>query len=363
MSTPDHRPGPSDTSRTLTMVQAIREALRQAMEAMPTVIVLGEDVAGGAGLGPPREGSMGGTFGATKGLLEEFGPARVRDTPISEAGFTGTAIGAAAAGLRPVVDLMWSSFAPLAFDQILNQAAKMRYMFGGQATVPVVFRMAMGAGLGAAGQHSDTLYSLFTHIPGLKVVTPATPSDAKGLLISAIRDDNPVIFLEHMALYNNREPVPNEIFEIPIGQARLARPGSDVTIVGCARMVERSLQAADSLAADEIDAEVLDLRSLSPLDEDAICSSVARTHRLVIADESPPRCSLATDVAAMVADKAFDCLRAPIKRVTSPHCPVPLSPPLETAYIPAADTIASVAASLVRLPSERAETRPFLAQP
>jgi pyruvate/2-oxoglutarate/acetoin dehydrogenase E1 component len=345
---PDRQRGTAEDRRTLTMVQAIREALRQAMKAMPTVIVLGEDVAGGAGLGPPREGSMGGTFGVTKGLLEEFGSVRVRDTPISEAGFTGTAIGAAAAGLRPVVDLMWSSFAPLAFDQIMNQAAKMRYMFGGQATVPVVFRMAMGAGLGAAGQHSDTLYSLFTHIPGLKVVTPATPGDAKGLLISAIRDENPVVFLEHMALYNNRGPVPEDMFETPIGQAHIVRPGKDVTIVGCARMVERSLQAAELLAADEIDAEVLDLRSLSPLDEDAICSSVDRTHRLVIADESPPRCSLATDVAALVADKAFASLRAPIRRVTSPHCPVPLSPPLEAAYIPAADAIADAAGTLIR---------------
>ena len=191
-------------------LEAVRDTLAHAMRVDPTVVVLGEDIAGGAGQGPPLEGAMGGTFGATKGLLEEFGPRRVRDTPISEAGFVGAAVGAAMAGLRPVVDLMWASFAPYCFDQIVNQAAKMRYMSGGQATIPLVLRMAAGAGLRAAAQHSDTFYALFTHIPGLKVVVPATPAEAQGLLLAAIDDDNPVVFIEHMALYRERGPVPAE---------------------------------------------------------------------------------------------------------------------------------------------------------
>lgn len=332
--------------RTRSMVQAIGEALHQAMEADPTVIVLGEDVVGGAGLGPPLEGSMGGTFGATKTLFPAFGASRVRDTPISEAGFVGAAVGAAAAGLRPVVDVMWSSFAPLAFDQIFNQAAKMRYMFGGQAQVPLVLRMAMGAGLGAAGQHSDTLYSVFTHAPGLKVVVPTNPHDAKGLLISSILDDNPVVFLEHMGLYNSKGPVPEEMYTVPLGVAEVVRAGSDVTIVGVALMARRALEAAELLSADGVEAEVIDPRTLSPLDEETILGSVERTGRLVIVDESPPRCSVATDIAALAVDRAFGALRAPVKRVSAPHTPVPLSPPLEQAYIPSVDRIVEAVRSI-----------------
>lgn len=336
--------------RTLSFVDAVGEALFQAMEHDADVIVLGEDVAGGAGLGAPYEGSMGGTFGATKRLFPAFGPNRVRDTPISEAGFVGAAVGAAAAGLRPVVDIMWASFTPLAFDQIVNQAAKMRYMFGGQATVPVTIRMAMGAGLGAAGQHSDTLYSLFTHIPGLKVVVPSTPYDAKGLLLSAIFDDNPVLVFEHMALYTTRGPVPQEMYRIPLGSAQVLRAGTDVTIVGISLTVARALEAADRLAADGISAEVIDPRSLSPLDTNAIVASVGKTGRLVIVDESPPRCSIATDIAALAADEAFGSLRAPIKRVSAAHSPVPLSPPLESAYIPSVQKIVAAVTSIVGAP-------------
>ncbi|MGQ0668544.1 MAG: alpha-ketoacid dehydrogenase subunit beta [Actinomycetota bacterium] len=332
--------------RTRSMVQAIGEALHQAMEEDPTVIVLGEDVVGGAGLGPPLEGSMGGTFGATKTLFPAFGASRVRDAPISEAGFVGAAVGAAAAGLRPVVDVMWSSFAPLAFDQIFNQAAKMRYMFGGQAKVPLVLRMAMGAGLGAAGQHSDTLYSVFTHAPGLKVVVPTNPHDAKGLLISSILDDNPVVFLEHMGLYNSKGPVPEEMYTVPLGVAEVVHAGSDVTIVGVALMAKRALEAAEVLSADGVEAEVIDPRTLSPLDEETILGSVERTGRLVIVDESPPRCSVATDIAALAADRAFGALRAPVKRVSAPHTPVPLSPPLERAYIPSVDRIVEAVRSI-----------------
>ena len=320
--------------RLLTMLQAIREAMFQAMERDARVIVYGEDVVGGAGRGKPYEGAMGGTFGATKGLFEKFGSMRVRDTPISEAGMTGIAVGAAAAGIRPVVDLMWSSFTPLAADQIINQASKMRYMFGGQAQVSLVLRMAMGAGLGAAGQHSDTYYSIYTHIPGLKVATPASPADAKGLLLAAIEDPNPVLVMEHMGLYNTRGDVPAEYYTVPLGQARVVQEGDDVTIVGIGLMVNQAMQAAEKLAEDGVSAEVIDPRTLSPLDTDTLVASVRKTRRLVVVDESPPRCSVATDIAATVGEAAFGELDAPIRRVNSPHSPVPLSPPLEQAYIP-----------------------------
>lgn len=322
------------TERVITMVQAVSEAMYQAMENDDSVIVYGEDVVGGAGLGSPYEGEMGGTFGATKPLFPAFGPHRVRDTPISEAALVGIGVGAAASGLRPVVDMMWSSFTPLAFDQIFNQAAKLRYMFGGQASVPLVLRMAIGAGLGAAGQHSDTLYSLFTHIPGIKVVVPTTPRDAKGLLMAAIADDNPVLVFEHMRLYNTKGHVPEEPFTVPLGEAAVLHDGADVTVVAIAYMAHVALQAAEKLAAEHIDVEVIDPRTLSPLDSQRILSSVAKTRRLVIVDESPPRCSIAADIAATVYDQAFEELEGPILRVTAPHSPVPLSPPLENAYIP-----------------------------
>ena len=321
------------------MVQAVGEAMHQAMDQDESVVVYGEDVVGGAGLGDPYEGSMGGTFGATKSLFPAFGPSRVRDTPISEAALVGIGVGAAASGLRPIVDMMWSSFTPLAFDQIFNQAAKLRYMFGGQASVPLVLRMAIGAGLGAAGQHSDTLYSLYTHLPGVKVVVPATPYDAKGLLMSAIADDNPVLFFEHMRLYNTRAAVPEEPFTVPLGSASVTRSGEDVTIVGIAYMAKLALEVAETLAEEDVDAEVIDPRSLSPLDSTTIVDSVRKTGRLVVVDESPPRCSIAADIAAMVSEQAFDALVAPVRRVTAPHSPVPLSPPLENAYIPDADRI------------------------
>ena len=333
------------TERVLTTLQAVREALFQAMERGENVIVYGEDVVGGAGKGQPYEGSMGGTFGATKGLFEEFGPVRVRDTPISEAGMAGIAVGAAAAGIRPVVDLMWSSFTLLAADQIINQASKMRYMFGGQAKVPLVLRMAMGAGLGAAGQHSDTYYSMFTHIPGLKVVTPASPADAKGLLLAAIADPNPVIFMEHMGLYNNRGHVPEEYYTVPLGQARVVQAGSDLTIIAIGLMVRRAIEAAEQLAGDGVSAEVIDPRSLSPLDTDALISSARKTGRVVVVDESPPRCSLAADIAATLSEALFEGLHSPVRRVNSPHSPVPLSPPLEQAYIPSVERIVAAARS------------------
>jgi pyruvate/2-oxoglutarate/acetoin dehydrogenase E1 component len=324
-------------------LEAVRNTLAHAMRVDPTVVVLGEDIAGGAGQGPPLEGAMGGTFGATKGLLEEFGPQRVRDTPISEAGVVGAAVGAAMAGLRPVVDLMWASFAPYCFDQIVNQAAKLRYMSGGQATIPLVLRMAAGAGLRAAAQHSDTFYALFTHIPGLKVVVPATPAEAQGLLLAAIADDNPVVVLEHMALYRDRGPVPVAMEPLPLGQLGIARAGDDVTIACVGQALAAGLDAAESLAEEDVAADVLSLRTLRPLDLDGILASVRRTGRLVIVEESPPRCSVASDIAAAVTEVAFTSLRHPPLRVTAADTPVPFSPVLEDAFRPDAARVTSAA--------------------
>ena len=334
------------SKRVLSGAAAINETIRQTMEFDQSVIVIGEDIAGGAGLGGKNEGAMGGSFGVTRGLIEQFGPIRVRDTPISEAAIAGIAIGGAAAGLRPIVDMMWSSFTPLAFDQIFNQAAKMRYMFGGQVKVPVVFRMAMGAGLGAAGQHSDTLYSLFTHIPGLKVVVPSSPYDAKGLLTAAVADNNPVLFFEHMGLYGMKEEVPESSYEIPLGDAKIVRVGTDITVIAISMMVNKALDAADQLRERNISIEVIDPRTLSPIDNNKICRSARKTGRVIVVDESPPRCSIAADIAAMVSESTFDSLKAPVKRVTSPHSPVPLSPPLEEAYIPSVQRIIAAAEEL-----------------
>ncbi len=328
------------TERKLSMVNAIGEAMRQAMEADPAVIVMGEDVVGGAGRGGSKENTMGGSFGATKSLFPLFGPDRVRDTPISEAGFVGAGVGAAAAGLRPVVDVMWADFTGLAFDQIYNQAAKMSYMFGGEALLPITIRVAMGAGLSAAAQHSGTLYSIFTHLPGIKVVVPSTAYDAKGLLLESIFDDSPVIFFEHLKLYVTQGVVPEEPYRIPLGVADVRRSGTDVTIVAIAAMVGRALEAADALAGDGISAEVIDPRTLSPLDEETILSSVEKTGGLLVVDESPPRCSVASDIAAIVAEKAFDFLNGPVRRVTAPHTPVPFAPSLEDAYVPSVQAIA-----------------------
>jgi pyruvate dehydrogenase E1 component beta subunit len=291
---------------------------------------------------------MGGTFGATKGLLEKFGHRRVRDTPISEAAMVGAAVGAAMAGLRPVVDLMWASFAPYSFDQIVNQAAKLRYMSGGQAKIPLVLRMAAGAGLRSAGQHSDTFYPLFTHIPGLKVVVPATPADAQGLLLAAIQDDNPVVFLEHIALYRQAGTVPEVPEAIELGSAVIARPGRDVAIVCVGQQLGNGLAAADDLALDGIEAEVINLRSLNPIDLETLKSSVARTHRMVIAEEAPPRCSVAADIASTLTQLAWSDLRAPITTINARPTPVPFSPPLEDTWLPSSRSIRLAAEATIR---------------
>jgi len=324
-------------ARNITYREAVNEALAQEMERDETVIVMGEDNAGGAG-SPGEDDAWGGVLGVTKGLYHKF-PGRVLDTPISESAFIGAAIGAATAGLRPVAELMFVDFMGVCFDQIFNQAAKFRYMFGGKAVTPVVIRTMYGAGLRAAAQHSQALYPVFTHIPGLKVVVPATPYDAKGLLIAAIRDNDPVIFFEHKALYDLTGPVPEESYTLPFGEANVVREGSDVTIVTLGRMVHTSLAAADELAASGVSCEVVDLRTTSPLDEDTILESVENTGRLVVRREATPRCSIATDISALAASRAFGALRAPIGMVTAPHTPVPFSAALEDQYIPDAQRI------------------------
>jgi acetoin:2,6-dichlorophenolindophenol oxidoreductase subunit beta len=328
--------------RTLSMKDAINEALAQAMEADPTVFLMGEDIAGGAGRDahPGALDAWGGPFGVTKGLATRFGRERVRDTTIAEAGFFGAAIGAAMTGMRPVVELMYVDFAGVAYDQMLNQAAKVRYMFGGTQRVPMVMRTVVGAGFRAAAEHSQTLYSIFTHIPGLKTVAPSTPADAKGLLLTAIADDDPVVFFEHKRMYLLEGHVEEAATPIPFGQAVVRRAGRDVTIVGVQRGGHFALQAAETLAAEGIEVEVIDPRTYSPLDTETILRSVAKTGHLVIVDESYPRCSLATDIAAIVADEGFESLRGPIRRVTAPHTPVPFSPPLEDAYLPLPGRIA-----------------------
>ncbi|MFE9354533.1 alpha-ketoacid dehydrogenase subunit beta [Streptomyces olivaceoviridis] len=326
-------------ARTISYREAVNEALRQEMERDPSVIVMGEDNAGGAG-SPGEDDAWGGVLGVTKGLYERF-PGRVLDTPISESAFVGAAVGAATRGLRPVAELMFIDFMGVCFDQIFNQAAKFRYMFGGKAVTPVVVRTMYGAGLNAAAQHSQCLYPVFTHIPGLKVVLPSSPYEAKGLLIQAVRDNDPVIFCEHKALYDMTGEVPEDSYTIPFGEANVVRDGDDVTIVALGRMVWVAEEAAAELARQGVQAEIIDPRTTSPLDSDTILESVENTGRLVVVDEATPRCSMATDISALVAQEAFGALRAPIEMVTAPHTPVPFAQPLEQLYIPDAQKVAN----------------------
>ena len=324
----------------LTYAQAINEAMKIEMRRDPRVILMGEDVAGGAGVDTfDSEDAWGGVLGVTKGLVQEFGRQRILDTPITEAGYVGAAVGAATTGLRPIAELMFVDFFGVCWDQIFDQGAKLRYMFGGKAKCPLVIRTMIGAGMGAAGQHSGCHYSVFTHMPGIKTVVPSTPADAKGLLAASIRDDDLVAFFENKILYSMKGEVPEGEYVIPLGKADIKREGTDVTIVALSRMVHQSLAAADALQAGGISVEIVDPRTLSPLDEETILNSVAKAHRLVIVDEDNPRCSAATDIAALVADKAFTELDAPIKRVTAPHTPVPFSPPLEQFYVPSPERI------------------------
>ncbi|MBS7543920.1 alpha-ketoacid dehydrogenase subunit beta [Ancylobacter oerskovii] len=326
-------------ARKISYKQAINEALDLEMRRDPTVIVLGEDIVGGAGA-PGELDAWGGVLGVTKGLHAKHGN-RLMDTPLSESAYIGAAIGAAACGMRPVAELMFLDFMGVCFDQILNQAAKFKYMFGGKAKTPVVIRAMVGAGFRAAAQHSQMLTPLFTHVPGLKVVCPSNAYDAKGLLIQSIRDDDPVIFCEHKALYGSEADVPEESYAIPFGEANIVREGKDVTIVSYGLTVHRALDAAEKLAKTGVQAEVIDLRTLSPIDWDTVIESVENTGRLVVVDEANPRCSIAGDVAAHVAQNAFGALKAAPQMVTAPHTPVPFSPVLEDLYIPSADAIAA----------------------
>jgi len=318
--------------------QAVNEAIRQEMERDPTVIVMGEDVAGGLGA-PGEDDAWGGPLGVTKGLMKQFGRERVLDTPITESGFIGAAAGAALTGLRPVADLMFVDFMGVCFDQIFNQAAKFKYMFGGKARTPLVIRTMYGAGFRAASQHSQCLYPLFTHVPGLKVVIPSSPYEAKGLMIQAIRDDDPVIFFEHKMMYDDEEEVPDEPYTIPFGEANFTREGDDVTIVAFGRMVKLANEAADILGKQGTSCTVIDPRTTSPLDIGTILEGVRETGRLVVVDEANPRCNMATDISAQVAEHAFDALKAPIRMVSPPHTPVPFSPALEDLYVPTVEKI------------------------
>jgi pyruvate/2-oxoglutarate/acetoin dehydrogenase E1 component len=322
-------------TRRLSYIQAVNEALRQEMERDPSVIIMGEDIAGGAGR-PDKEDAWGGPMRLTKGLIGQFGSARVRDTPISEAGFVGAGVGAAATGLRPVVDLMYVGFFGVCADQIVNNAAKIHYMFGGKVRVPLTIMTGIGAGTNSAAQHSETLYSVFTHFPGLKCVVPSNPYNAKGLFVSAIRDDDPVIIFNNRQLLGRRfdVDVPEEAYEVPIGSASIAREGTDVTLVGIGYTTGVCLEAAQDLESKGYSAEVIDLLSLSPMDDEAIVASVKKTRKIVVVDEDYPRCSIASDVSALAAEEAFDYLDAPPKRVNPPHTSVPYSQPLEALYVP-----------------------------
>ena len=338
MSTAQEQPAVVGTgTREISYAEAIAEALRVEMRLDPRVFVMGEDV-----------GNFGGLFGGTKGLLDEFGPERVRDTPISEAALIGAGVGAAITGMRPMVEIQFMDFTACAMDQIVNQAAKIRFMLGGKAEVPLVIRTPYGSGLKLASQHSQSLEAWFAHVPGLLVAIPSTPADAKGLLVTALRDQNPIIFLEHKLLYPTRGPVREEQYTIPFGQADVKRSGKDVTIVATGLMVRRSLEAADALAAEGIEAEVVDPRTLVPLDKAAIIASVKKTGRLVVVHEAVKRGGFGGEIASMIAEEAFDYLTAPIKRVAGRNVPIAFNETLEKKAIPAAEDIAAAVRSLIR---------------
>jgi len=310
--------------REVTYREALREALREEMRRDKTVFLLGEDIG--------RD--WGGAFKVTEGLAEEFGDERVRDTPISESAIIGTAVGAAITGMRPVAEIMFGDLTTLAMDQIANQAAKLRYMFGGQTSVPLVIRTPFGAGVNIASHHSQSLEAWFMHVPGLHVAVPSTPCDAKGLLKTAIRSDNPVFFCEHKLLYPMEGEVPEEEYTIPFGVAEVKTEGSDVTVVATLYMVHKALNAAKELEADGISVEVVDPRTLTPLDKQTIINSVKKTGRIVIVSEDCKTAGVSAEIAAIVAEEAIDYLDAPIKRVAEPDTPIPFSPPLEQHVIP-----------------------------
>jgi pyruvate/2-oxoglutarate/acetoin dehydrogenase E1 component len=324
------------SSRELTTRDAIREALREEMRRDQGVFILGENVAG-----------AGGIFKVTDGLLEEFGPQRVIDTPISEEGFVGMAVGAALTGMRPVVEVMFCDFITLAMDPIINQAAHVRYMTGGQAKVPLVIRTTLGAGRSAAAQHSQSIHDWFCHIPGIKVVLPSTPYDAKGLLKSAIRDDNPVVFFEDKMQYDLKGDAPVEDYTLPLGKADVKREGTDVTVIATARLVHEALKAADQLREEGISLEVIDPRTLVPLDREALVISAVKTGRVIVADGGYKSFGVTAELASAVVEGAFYYLHAPVVRIGALDVPVPFSKPLELATIPTAGQIVEAARRLV----------------
>jgi pyruvate/2-oxoglutarate/acetoin dehydrogenase E1 component len=323
--------------RQITYLEAVRESIRQAMRNNPDVFLMGEDI-----------GIYGGAFGVTRGMLLEFGPERIRDTPISESALAGSAVGAAMTGMRPIVELQFSDFITIAMDQLVNQGAKIRYMFGGKARVPMVVRTPGGSGTGAAAQHSQSLEAWMAHIPGLKVVQPATPYDAKGLLKAAIDDDNPVIFYEHKLLYKTKGPVPEEPYAIPLGQADIKREGTDITVIATSIMVHRALEAAETLSREGISVEVLDPRTLVPLDEESIVQSVKKTGRVLIVHEAVKRGGFGGEIAGVIAEsEAFDYLDAPIRRLGGAAVPIPYNPVLERAAVPQVEDIVQAVRELV----------------
>lgn len=322
-------------TREITFREAVCEAMAEEMRRDPRVVLIGEDV-----------GPSGGIFKCSEGLFDEFGPERVIDAPISEAGYVGVSVGAAMTGLRPVAELMFGDFSLLTMDQLVNQAAKIRYMTGGQCRVPLTIRLTMGAGRSSAAQHSQSLHALFAHIPGLKVVIPSCPADAKGLLISAIRDDNPVLVFEDKMMYNDAGPVPEEDAAVPLGRAEIRRTGSDVSLVATSSMVGVALEAAESLAGDGVEAEVVDLRSLFPLDAEALVASARKTGYVVVVDEGVRRFGVTGELASLIQERAFDWLDGPVLRVAAADLPVPFSPALEMPTIPDVQKIVEAVRSL-----------------
>jgi pyruvate/2-oxoglutarate/acetoin dehydrogenase E1 component len=325
-------------TRELTYLEAVREALTQEMRQDPEVFVMGEDI-----------GVYGGAFGVTHGMLAEFGPERIRDTPISEAAIAGAATGAALMGMRPVIEIMFMDFLTISMNQLVNQAAKMRFMFGGKASLPLVVRAPAGSGTGAAAQHSQSLEAWFIHTPGIKVLAPATPREAKGLLISAIRDNNPVLFMEHKLLYRTKGEVPEELYDIPLGQAEIKRTGRDLTVLAYSIMVPRALEAAEQLATEGVELEVIDLRSLKPLDQKTIIRSVSKTGRVLIVHEAPITGGFGGELAAVIAEsESFDFLDAPIRRLAGRNIPIPYNRTLERATVPQVEDIVASARVLAQ---------------
>ncbi len=327
---------------------AFNSTLRSEMELDPDVFLIGEDISGGFDKETlePLD-AWGGPFAATKGLIQDFGPERIRDAPISEAGFVGAAIGAALTGLRPVVDVMYFDFITVAYDQLLSNAAKSRYMFAGQTKVPLTLFARSGAGTGHAAQHSESFYSMLAHIPGLKVVVPSDPYSCKGLLAAAIRDDDPVFVVNDKKLINLEGFVPDDSYTIQLGKGRYLSRGKDVTLIGMSYTSVVCQEAEKILNEQGIDAEVVDMLSLSPFDEEIIIESVKKTNRVVIVDEDTPRASMASEFAAIISDKAFDYLDAPVKRVTAPHTPVPYNKNLEQAFMPDANDVVATVKSII----------------